>query len=117
VEAMSANTTQEVETRLGVSLDRLAAFCRSHDIQQCDLFGSVLTEQFGPGSDVDVLVTFSKGRTPSLFGHMRLESGLSDLIGRPVDLITMAALKASENDLLQDEILASRRTVYAEQAG
>jgi predicted nucleotidyltransferase len=113
---MSADTIPEIETRLGVSLERLAAFCRSHDIQQCDLFGSVLTEQFGAGSDVDILVTFSQGRTPSLFGHMRLEKGLSELIGRRVDLITMGALQASENDLLQDEILSSRRTVYAEQA-
>lgn len=103
-----------VEARLGRVQAAVAAFCRTHSIEQCDLFGSVLREDFGAESDVDVLVTFRQGQTPSLFEHMRLEKALSEIFHRQVDLITMGAVTQTENGLLRDEILATRRTIYAE---
>ena len=103
-----------VDARLGEAQAALAVFCRTHAIQQCDLFGSVLREDFDSESDVDVLVTFKQGQTPSLFEHMRLEKALSELFRRQVDLITMGAVTHSENELLRDEILSTRRTIYAE---
>jgi predicted nucleotidyltransferase len=45
-------------TRLSADLGRIAAFCRRHHVTRLSLFGSVLREDFGPGSDVDVLVEF-----------------------------------------------------------
>jgi hypothetical protein len=45
-----------------ISIDRnaVSAFCRRHHITRLALFGSVLRDDFGPDSDVDVLVEFQK---------------------------------------------------------
>ena len=68
---------------------RIAAFCRQHGIRRLALFGSALRGDFRPDSDVDVLVEFEPGRTPSLLGIARLERELSPLFGgRKVDLRT-----------------------------
>lgn len=66
----------------------LAEFCRRHGVKRLSLFGSILREEFGPESDVDMLVEFEPGRTPGMigFGGMILE--LSAMIGRTVDLRT-----------------------------
>ena len=45
---------------------QLARFCRRHYIRRLSLFGSVLREDFGPDSDVDVLVEFEPGHVPGL---------------------------------------------------
>jgi len=53
------------------------------------LFGSALRPDFGPESDIDVLVEFEPGRTPGLLGMARMERELSALFEeRKVDLRT-----------------------------
>ena len=53
------------------------------------IFGSALREDFGPDSDIDVLVEFEPGRAPGLLGVAGMESELSRLFsGRKVDLRT-----------------------------
>lgn len=51
-----------------VAFDRVevAAFCRRHGIRRLAVFGSALRDDFGPHSDIDVLVEFESGRTPGL---------------------------------------------------
>ena len=67
----------------------MAEFCREHGIRRLSVFGSALREDFGPGSDVDVLVEFEPARTPGLLGVSRMELELSELFaGRKVDLRT-----------------------------
>lgn len=67
---------------------RIAAFCRQHHIRRLALFGSVLRPDFGPESDVDVLVEFEPGHVPGLLGMARLERELSAILRRQVDLRT-----------------------------
>ena len=72
-----------------VSHDRLAVFCRANGIRRLAIFGSALREDFGPDSDIDVLVEFEPSRTPGLLGVAGLEMALSDVFGgRKVDLRT-----------------------------
>ncbi len=68
--------------------EALADFCRRYGVKRLMLFGSILRDDFGPESDVDMLAEFEPGRTPGMigFGGMILE--LSRLIGRRVDLRT-----------------------------
>lgn len=68
--------------------DRLADFCRRHGVATLSLFGSILTDSFGPDSDVDVLVEFQTGRTPGLFGFGAMVQELQELTGRRIDLRT-----------------------------
>lgn len=74
--------------RINISDEQLAAFCRRHHIQRLALFGSVLRDDFGPSSDVDVLVEFDSGHVPGLIGLSGMEMELGELIGRKVDLRT-----------------------------
>ena len=52
--------------KLTISAQQLEAFCRRHHIRKLALFGSVLRDDFGPDSDVDVLVEFEPGHVPGL---------------------------------------------------
>lgn len=66
---------------------RLASFCKRHHIRRLALFGSVLRPDFGPRSDIDVLVEFEPGHTPGL-AFFGMQDELSKLFGRNVDLNT-----------------------------
>jgi hypothetical protein len=79
------------QIRIDVSNERVAAFCRRHRIRKLAFFGSVLREDFGPDSDVDVLVEFEPGFVPGL-EFFALEEELSGILGRKVDLNTPAFL-------------------------
>lgn len=54
--------------QISVSKVALATFCQEHCIRRLAIFGSVLREDFGPESDIDVLVQFEPDRIPGLLG-------------------------------------------------
>jgi len=86
-EALSEEDTFMATTRIEIPYDRIAEFCRRHHIRKLSLFGSVVRDDFTPDSDVDVLVEFEPEYTPGLqFFSMQTE--LSQILGRPVDLNT-----------------------------
>lgn len=78
----------------GINIPELetAAFCRRQSIRSLALFGSILTDEFGPGSDIDVLVEFEPSAGPSLLDFAGMQSELSELWGRAVHLHTPAML-------------------------
>jgi predicted nucleotidyltransferase len=49
---------------LTIDRDALAEYCRRHHIRRLSIFGSALREDFGPESDVDVLVEYEPDHTP-----------------------------------------------------
>lgn len=72
--------------------DEIAEFCRKWGIRRLAFFGSVVRDDFGPESDVDVLVEF-RDRTPGLKFFYTVPSELSAILGgRPVDLHTFDSL-------------------------
>ena len=77
--------------RIAIDRQRIADLCRRRHIRRLALFGSVLREDFGPESDVDVLVEFELGHVPG-FGFVAIQDELSDLFGRAVDLHTPGSL-------------------------
>ncbi len=99
--------------RLGVHPEALAAFARSHGIVRLELFGSVLSDDFGPASDVDVLVTYAPGRTPSLIGAVDYEAELSAIVRRPVDLVTRASVERGRDGARKRAVLDGAQVVYA----
>lgn len=70
----------------------LAAFCAKHRIRKLSLFGSALRDDFGPDSDLDILVEFEPGVSVGLITFSGMENELSDLLGRKVDLNTAGTL-------------------------
>ena len=75
--------------QISIPKAELAAFCRANGIRRLSIFGSALRDDFGPESDIDVLVEFAPDRTPGLLGIAGMEIELSALLGgRKVDLRT-----------------------------
>lgn len=84
----------QILRRLGVTRARLAAFCREHGIRKLSFFGSVTRSDFRPDSDVDVMLEYEPGRTPSLFDLVDLKDELSRLFhGRRVDVASPRILE------------------------
>jgi uncharacterized protein len=93
--------------------DRIAAFCRKWQIREVSLFGSILRDDFGPDSDVDVLVDFEPTAALSLLDMIAAEQELAGILGRPVDLVDRTAVERSENWIRRRHILEGARTIYA----
>lgn len=103
-----------MNSQVSIPKERLAAFCRANGVKRFAIFGSALREDFGPESDVDVLVEFEPGCTPGLLGVAGMERELSGLFGgRKVDLIERSAVEASRNYIRRESILRSAETIYA----
>ncbi len=93
--------------RINIPEAEVARFCRENHIQRLSLFGSVLRDDFGPESDVDVLVEFEPGTRVGL-RFFTLERELSEILGRKVDLNTPGFLSKS----FRDEVLAEAEVYY-----
>ncbi|OHD69839.1 MAG: nucleotidyltransferase [Spirochaetes bacterium RBG_16_49_21] len=94
--------------KIEVPYDKLTDFCSKNRIKRLSFFGSVLRDDFGPESDVDVLVEFEPGAKVGLrFFGMEIE--LSEIIGRKVDLNTLGFL----SPYFRDRVLAEAEVAYA----
>ena len=98
---------------LSAPMDRLAAYCQANGIARLDLFGSALRADFGPESDIDLLVELEPDRKIGLFDFARMEQELAEIFGRKVDLIERLAVEQSRNYIRRAEILGTAETIYA----
>ncbi len=100
-----------MELRPGLSLDDafLAAFASTHGIRRLALYGSALRDDFGPGSDIDLLVEFRPEHTPGLLHLAQMELELEEALGRPVELRTPEDL----SPYFRDEVTTTARPLYA----
>ena len=89
---------------VNVTLPRaeIVAFCRRHHIMKLSLFGSILRDDFGPESDIDILVEFEAGHVPGL-DFFAMQDELSDLLRRKVDLHTPHFLSQYFREQVQTE--------------
>jgi predicted nucleotidyltransferase len=89
--------------------DALARFCRERGIRRLAVFGSALRADFGPDSDIDLLVEFEPDRIPTLFDIAGMEQELSALLGgRKVDLRTPEDLSR----YFRDRVMAEAEVQY-----
>ncbi len=91
---------------LSAHREQIARLCRRYDVRSLKVFGSVARREAEPGSDVDLLVSFS--RPVGLLHLVRLERELSDVLGVPVDLVTEKAL----SPYIRARVLADAKVVY-----
>lgn len=87
----------------------LSDFCRRWQITRLEIFGSALREDFGPKSDIDLLVEFAPDAEIGFLAWAQVQRELSKLFHRRVDLVPRDGLKP----LIRDEVLASARVLYA----
>ena len=97
-------------SRIPVPHAEIAAFCLRWNVTEFSLFGSVLRDDFGPESDVDVLVTFSPDADWGLLDRVCMVDELKAIFGREVDL---AVEKNLRNPHRRKSILQSKEVLYA----
>jgi predicted nucleotidyltransferase len=98
--------------RVEVSKDKIQDFCLKWKVTELALFGSVLREDFGLNSDVDVLVSFEPAARWSLMAMVEMQDELEKILGRKVDLVERSAIERSENYIRRRHILASAEPFY-----
>jgi predicted nucleotidyltransferase len=93
------------------SSEMLKQFCQKHHIRQMSFFGSAVRDDFGPDSDIDVLVEFEPGFVPG-FDFFLMENELSRLLGRKADLQTIHFLSPEiRNSVLSEAVLAYEQKI------
>lgn len=93
-----------------VDRERIAEYCRRHRILRLSLFGSVLGDNFGPESDVDILVEFAPDAKVGLIRLSGMEIELSRILGRKADIRTAQDLSR----YFREGVLAQAEVVYAQ---
>ena len=99
-----------MNSMITIDMDRVSAFCHRWKVKELCLFGSVLREDFGADSDVDVLVDLFPGHGLTLYDWLDMIKELENLFGRRVDLVSKSAIR---NPVRRQEILHTAEVVYA----
>jgi hypothetical protein len=89
---------------------RLKPFCEKYNIRRLEVFGSVARGEAGPGSDMDLLVTFDGPVSTAALLEMAGEA--EELVGIPVDFVLRRSLEQSPNRFAREHILSSAVCVY-----
>lgn len=89
---------------------RFQELCERDHVSYLCAFGSRVTGNFGPNSNVDVLLDVDV-EDDHKAGQALADvwNGLEDLFGRPVDLLTERSLK---NPYLRKEIARTKKLIY-----
>jgi len=96
--------------RIDVPKDRIKAFCQRWKVKELSIFGSALRDDFGPDSDVDVLVELAPDHAIGLYEWVDMIDELKEIFGRDVDLVAKGGLK---NPFRRKEILRTAEVVHA----
>ena len=99
--------------QIEVSREQIIAFCKRWQIAELAFFGSVLRDDFGPDSDIDVMVRFQPEASHSLFSMVSMEEELSGILGRETDLVSRTAVEKSRNYIRREAVLKSAEVFYA----
>ncbi len=91
--------------------EKLAEFCKRNHIRKLSIFGSALRENFGPDSDIDLLVEFDPDNIPGLIRLAGMENELSEILGRKVDIRTAQDLSR----YFRQDVIKSSEVQYAEE--
>ena len=108
-----AKQPERVLRRLGTDRDQLDAFCKRWRLERLGLFGSVLREDFGSESDIDVVLYPEEGHRHSLSDLLQIEEELETLFARKVDAITRRALNDPLHPTRTGNILKTIEMLHA----
>lgn len=97
-----------MSVRIDIPKKTVAQFCRRHRITRLSLFGSAIRDDFGPDSDIDVLVEFEPGARVGFIALAGLEIELSEILGRNAELHTVKGL----HPRFRDEVLRLAEVQY-----
>lgn len=93
-----------------IPVEAVTAFCRRFGVREFSLFGSILRNDFGPNSDIDVMLEFLPGHgftfenTPEIYDELRR------IFGREVDVVEKGRIR---NPFRRHAIMSSHMVLYA----
>lgn len=93
-----------------IPLADIENFCRRFGVREFALFGSVLRDDFGPESDVDVMLEFLPGHGFTFENTPEIDAELRRIFGRDVDVIEKSRIR---NPFRRHAILSSHKVLYA----
>jgi len=96
---------------LQIDQERLADCCHRYDVARLETFGSFVTGDAGPDSDLDLLVTFKPESRVGL-EFVALQQELEQILGRPVDLLTRTSAERSPNKYFRSFALSRTEPLY-----
>ena len=84
--------------------------CRTLPVKRLGLFGSALTKDFSPDSDVDVLVVFDSTEDVDLFDkYFELKEQLTKIFNRDIDLVVDRPFR---NPIFRESVEKTRTILY-----
>lgn len=98
------------DLHIDVPMEKIEEFCRKYGVAELSVFGSVLRNDFGPDSDVDVMLTFQPGYGFTFENTPDIEDELRATFGRPVDVIEKGQIR---NPFRRQSIMSNYRVLYA----
>jgi predicted nucleotidyltransferase len=109
------DASEMISDKLGVRdlRGQIERFCAKWGIIEFAFFGSVLRQDFGSSSDIDVLVRFDDRTQHGFLDVVEMEEELGELFGRKVDLLTRRGVELSSNPIRKQSILTQAEVVYA----
>ena len=92
------------------NIDKIRELCKKHKVANLFVFGSVLTDRFTKGSDIDFIVDFNDVDLYDYAdNYFDFKFSLEDILNRDVDLLEDKAVK---NPYLRKSIDSSKQLVY-----
>ena len=83
-------------------------YLKPYQLEWVGIFGSWARGENGAGSDLDILIKFSK--PVSLLTFVRMERELSELLGLKVDLVSEGGLK---NERMRKRVLGDLKLIQS----
>ncbi len=96
--------------RIELPLDQIETFCHKYGVEEFSLFGSVLRDDFGPDSDVDVMLKFKPGHGFTFENTPDIEDELEAIFGCAVDVIEKGRIR---NSIRRDAVMRNYKVIYA----
>ena len=101
----------DVSPRVPIPTAALDEICRRYDVRRIRFCGSVLRDDFGPDSDIDMMVELGPN-APRGWDVLRLDEELSELFGHEADVMHGRPVR-----YIRDQMLAEAKTVYMAEDG
>ena len=87
----------------------IKALCPELGVERLDIFGSATGADFGPSSDIDVVVRFNRKQGRMFERYFELKERLEQLFNRPVDIVLEDSIK---NPYFREAIEHNRVNLY-----
>lgn len=90
--------------------EEILILCKQYSVKTLYVFGSVLTDNYRPESDIDFVIDIDVD-DPITYGenYFQVKFALQNLLNRPIDLLEQKSLR---NSFLIDRINRTKQVVY-----